>query len=67
MLATSSCINKPSFRKLYLLYQIQGIKCKCFIPEGQYIDSKKASEKLLASIDIDHTQYKFGHTQGNSL
>nr|XP_019610775.1 PREDICTED: myosin-2-like [Rhinolophus sinicus] len=33
------------------------------IPEGQYIDSKKASEKLLASIDIDHTQYKFGHTK----
>ncbi|KAM9324336.1 myosin-4-like [Gastrophryne carolinensis] len=33
------------------------------IPEGQFIDSKKASEKLLSSIDIDHTQYKFGHTK----
>uniref|UniRef100_A0A8I3X3C8 Myosin heavy chain 3 n=1 Tax=Callithrix jacchus TaxID=9483 RepID=A0A8I3X3C8_CALJA len=33
------------------------------IPEGQFIDSKKACEKLLASIDIDHTQYKFGHTK----
>nr|XP_060500993.1 myosin-2 [Panthera onca] len=33
------------------------------IPEGQFIDSKKASEKLLASIDVDHTQYKFGHTK----
>ncbi|ELK03876.1 Myosin-2 [Pteropus alecto] len=33
------------------------------IPEGQFIDSKKASEKLLASIEIDHTQYKFGHTK----
>nr|XP_058904171.1 myosin-8 [Kogia breviceps] len=33
------------------------------IPDGQFIDSKKASEKLLASIDIDHTQYKFGHTK----
>ena len=33
------------------------------MPEGQFIDSKKASEKLLASIDIDHTQYKFGHTK----
>ncbi|XP_069056507.1 myosin-1B-like [Pleurodeles waltl] len=33
------------------------------IPEGQFIDSKKASEKLLGSIDIDHTQYKFGHTK----
>ncbi|XP_053232062.1 myosin-1B-like [Podarcis raffonei] len=33
------------------------------IPEGQFIDSKKASEKLLGSIDIDHTQYRFGHTK----
>uniref|UniRef100_A0A452SLC9 Myosin heavy chain 4 n=1 Tax=Ursus americanus TaxID=9643 RepID=A0A452SLC9_URSAM len=33
------------------------------IPEGQFIDSKKASEKLLGSIDIDHNQYKFGHTK----
>ncbi|CAJ1050694.1 myosin heavy chain%2C fast skeletal muscle-like [Xyrichtys novacula] len=33
------------------------------IPEGQFIDNKKASEKLLGSISIDHTQYKFGHTK----
>ncbi|XP_053564558.1 myosin-4-like [Bombina bombina] len=33
------------------------------IPDGQFIDSKKACEKLLSSIDIDHTQYKFGHTK----
>ncbi|XP_056395983.1 myosin-1B-like [Hyla sarda] len=33
------------------------------IPEGQFIDSKKAAEKLLGSIDVDHTQYKFGHTK----
>ncbi|XP_018428536.1 PREDICTED: myosin-3-like isoform X1 [Nanorana parkeri] len=33
------------------------------IPEGQFIDSKKACEKLLASIDLDQTQYKFGHTK----
>ncbi|XP_043912236.1 myosin-4-like [Protopterus annectens] len=33
------------------------------IPEGQFIDSKKACEKLLASIDVDHSQYKFGHTK----
>ncbi|XP_006037706.1 myosin-1B-like, partial [Alligator sinensis] len=33
------------------------------IPEGQFIDSKKASEKLLGSIDVDPTQYKFGHTK----
>ncbi|XP_062258504.1 myosin heavy chain, fast skeletal muscle-like [Platichthys flesus] len=33
------------------------------IPEGQFIDNKKASEKLLGSIDVDKTQYKFGHTK----
>ncbi|XP_058868193.1 myosin-6-like [Acipenser ruthenus] len=33
------------------------------IPEGQFIDSKKGSEKLLGSLDIDHTQYRFGHTK----
>uniref|UniRef100_A0A3B3QTK3 Myosin, heavy chain b n=1 Tax=Paramormyrops kingsleyae TaxID=1676925 RepID=A0A3B3QTK3_9TELE len=33
------------------------------IPEGQFIDNKKASEKLLGSIDVDHTQYKLGHTK----
>lgn len=37
------------------------------IPEGQFIDSKKACEKLLGSIDIDHTQYKFGHTKVQEL
>ncbi|KAH0629555.1 hypothetical protein JD844_011707 [Phrynosoma platyrhinos] len=33
------------------------------IPEGQFIDSKKACEKLLSSIDVDHNQYRFGHTK----
>ena len=33
------------------------------IPEGQFIDNKKASEKLLGSIDVDHQEYKFGHTK----
>ncbi|XP_053194922.1 myosin heavy chain, fast skeletal muscle-like [Scomber japonicus] len=33
------------------------------IPEGQFIDGKKASEKLLGSIDLDHTQYRFGSTK----
>ncbi|MED6232982.1 hypothetical protein ATANTOWER_005155 [Ataeniobius toweri] len=28
-----------------------------------FIDNKKASEKLLGSIDVDHTQYNFGHTK----
>uniref|UniRef100_A0A286ZPQ9 Myosin-6 n=1 Tax=Sus scrofa TaxID=9823 RepID=A0A286ZPQ9_PIG len=33
------------------------------IPEGQFIDSRKGTEKLLGSLDIDHNQYKFGHTK----
>uniref|UniRef100_A0A671WI79 Myosin motor domain-containing protein n=1 Tax=Sparus aurata TaxID=8175 RepID=A0A671WI79_SPAAU len=33
------------------------------IPEGTFIDSKKGAEKLLGSLDIDHNQYKFGHTK----
>uniref|UniRef100_UPI00358F7427 myosin-7-like isoform X2 n=1 Tax=Myxine glutinosa TaxID=7769 RepID=UPI00358F7427 len=33
------------------------------IPEDKFVDSRKASEKLLSSLDIDHSQYKFGHTK----
>ncbi|XP_061556925.1 myosin-8-like [Phycodurus eques] len=33
------------------------------IPEGQFMDSRTASEKLLSSIDVDHAQYKFGNTK----
>ena len=33
------------------------------IPEGQFIDSRQGAEKLLGSLDIDHNQYKFGHTK----
>ncbi|XP_023272556.1 myosin-4-like, partial [Seriola lalandi dorsalis] len=33
------------------------------VPEGQFMDNKKAAEKLLGSIDVDHTQYKLGHTK----
>ncbi|XP_077590534.1 myosin-8-like [Stigmatopora nigra] len=33
------------------------------IPEGQFMDSKKASENLLSSIDVDHAQYRFGCTK----
>lgn len=35
------------------------------IPEGQFIDSRKGAEKLLGSLDIDHNQYKFGHTKAS--
>uniref|UniRef100_A0A8C9FT30 Myosin heavy chain 6 n=1 Tax=Pavo cristatus TaxID=9049 RepID=A0A8C9FT30_PAVCR len=33
------------------------------IPEDKFVDSRKAAEKLLASLDIDHNQYRFGHTK----
>nr|XP_019610779.1 PREDICTED: myosin-13 [Rhinolophus sinicus] len=33
------------------------------VPEGQFIDSKNASEKLLNSIDVDREQYRFGNTK----
>ncbi len=37
------------------------------IPEGQFIDNKKASEKLLGSIDVNHDEYRFGHTKVSTL
>merc|ERR1719500_2681560 len=33
------------------------------IPEGQFFDNKKAGEKLLGSLDVDHEKYRFGHTK----
>ncbi|XP_068588260.1 myosin-7-like [Cebidichthys violaceus] len=33
------------------------------IPEDSFVDSRKAVEKLLGSLDIDHSQYKFGHNK----
>ncbi|XP_035236692.1 myosin-7-like [Anguilla anguilla] len=33
------------------------------IPDDKFVDSRKAAEKLLGSLDIDHGQYKFGHTK----
>ncbi|XDV54547.1 hypothetical protein PO909_022813 [Leuciscus waleckii] len=33
------------------------------IPEGQFMDNKKASEKLLGSIDVNHDEYRFGTTK----
>lgn len=47
----------------YLLFFRYKVLNASVIPEGQFIDNKKASEKLLTSIDVDHTQYKFGHTK----
>uniref|UniRef100_A0A8D0HPL8 Myosin heavy chain n=1 Tax=Sphenodon punctatus TaxID=8508 RepID=A0A8D0HPL8_SPHPU len=33
------------------------------IPEDKFVDSRKAAEKLLGSLDIEHSQYRFGHTK----
>lgn len=52
-------------KTFYLLYLCQRYRIlnPNAIPEGQFIDNKKASEKLLGSLDIDHNQYKLGHTK----
>ncbi|KAK2522712.1 hypothetical protein Q9966_012367 [Columba livia] len=47
---------------------LEGIRiCRKGFPNrvlyADFKQSKKACEKLLGSIDIDHTQYKFGHTK----
>ena len=49
------CVYNVSFR-----YRILNPNA---IPEGQFMDNKKASEKLLGSLDLDLEQYKFGHTK----
>merc|ERR1711941_144891 len=33
------------------------------IPEAQFFDNKKASEKLLTSCPVDQEMFKFGHTK----
>ncbi|XP_061543315.1 myosin, heavy chain 7B, cardiac muscle, beta a isoform X2 [Phycodurus eques] len=33
------------------------------IPDDKFVDSRKGAEQLLASLDIDHNQYRFGHTK----
>uniref|UniRef100_A0A8C8B445 Myosin heavy chain n=1 Tax=Otus sunia TaxID=257818 RepID=A0A8C8B445_9STRI len=33
------------------------------IPDDKFMDSRKATEKLLSSLELDHSQYKFGHTK----
>ena len=51
-------INKPNFSLFRYKVLNAGV-----IPEGQFMDNKKASEKLLGSIDVNHEEYKFGHTK----
>lgn len=61
----SSGIYPKSFLMLYhFRYRILNPNA---IPEGQFIDNKKAAEKLLGSLDIDHEQYRLGHTKVGSF
>ena len=32
-------------------------------PDGEFMDNKKAVEKVLGSLPIDHEKYRFGHTK----
>ena len=50
------------FRSVNSFYRYRILNASA-VPEGQFMDNKKAAEKLLGSIDVDHTQYKFGHTK----
>lgn len=54
------CFWHISLSHVYYRYRILNPNA---IPEGQFIDNKKAAEKLLGSLDIDHNQYKLGHTK----
>ncbi|XP_021013662.1 myosin-4-like [Mus caroli] len=60
------CICRKPFPNRILYGDFQQ-RCRVLnasaIPEGQFIDSKKACRKLLDSIETDHTLYKFGHTK----
>nr|XP_061779858.1 myosin-7-like [Nerophis lumbriciformis] len=33
------------------------------IPDDKFMDSRKGAEKLLGSLDLDRSQYRFGHTK----
>ncbi|KAI4893120.1 hypothetical protein NFI96_020629 [Prochilodus magdalenae] len=54
-------------QKIYLFFNLKFNRYRILnpsaIPEGQFIDSRKGAEKLLASLDIDVQQYRFGHTK----
>ena len=32
-------------------------------PEGEFMDNKKAVEKIMGGLDINHDKYRFGHTK----
>lgn len=54
-----------------VLFHVLPLLCPCSyrilnpaaIPDDKFVDSRKATEKLLSSLELDHSQYKFGHTK----
>uniref|UniRef100_A0A4W4E1K1 Myosin motor domain-containing protein n=1 Tax=Electrophorus electricus TaxID=8005 RepID=A0A4W4E1K1_ELEEL len=61
--AESSMVTSIPCDETFLCFRRYKVLNASVIPEGQFIDNKKACEKLLGSIDIDHDQYRFGHTK----
>lgn len=53
LLMSLMCLYDPSYRILN----------PHAIPDDTFVDSRKGAEKLLASLDVDHNQYRFGHTK----
>ena len=54
------CVIVKNITMIFYRYKVLNASV---IPDGQFIDNKKASEKLLGSIDVPHDEYKFGHTK----
>ncbi|KAK5912992.1 hypothetical protein CesoFtcFv8_002817 [Champsocephalus esox] len=52
--------NRLLYAEFKQRYRILNPQC---IPNDKFMDSRMAAEKLLASLDIDHNQYRFGHTK----
>ncbi|XP_034068174.1 myosin, heavy chain 7B, cardiac muscle, beta a isoform X2 [Gymnodraco acuticeps] len=52
--------NRLLYAEFKQRYRILNPQC---IPDDKFMDSRMAAEKLLASLDIDHNQYRFGHTK----
>merc|ERR1712088_572474 len=47
----------PDFKQRYRILNPN------IIPDGEFLDNKKAGEKLLGSLDVNHEKYRFGHTK----
>ena len=69
LIVLDSCTCEQDFVLLTLFANVFYQHCRyrilnpSSIPEGQFVDSKKATEKLIASLELDTSQYRFGHTK----